>query len=45
MRRPVLIAALVLLVVLLAVARWVFDGVAVCLRVLVLEPASVRRPR
>ena len=45
MPRPVLIATLVLLVVLLAVARWVLDGAAVCLRVLVLEPASIRRAR
>ena len=36
MPRPVLIAVLVVLVLLLAVGRWVFDGVAVCLRVLVL---------
>ena len=43
MPRPVLIAILVLLVVLLAVARWVFDGVVVCLRVLALGPASIRR--
>jgi len=34
MPRPVLIAVLLVLVLLLAVGRWVFDGVAVCLRVL-----------
>jgi hypothetical protein len=41
--RPVLIAVLVLLVLLLAVGKWVFDGMAVCLRVITLEPVS-RRP-
>jgi len=42
--RAALIAVLVLLIVLLATAKWVVDGVAGCRRALVRQSPSFRRP-